>query len=351
MDSLSDFAQAKKMRGSSKIKMKKNGIQWFDKKEAARSMFPYLLTFWSLKHFPKFFVNFIAWCASFFYFIFDRRARCEAIRYQKILKECSPNLKIRPLKQLASFAISLGEKIDCWTNSENPIPFENIHLHNDDVYDLISNLNEKRGAFIFISHLGNFEILRSLAAAHKMGVQNEVALTVISDKEISSNFSKVLQKIAPQFFENTVSINEITPATMEKFMDTISRGGLVVCAGDRLSKNASGKIVSQDFLGKSAPFSYGAFLLALLLDAPVYFMFGFKEKNLFFSRKFEMYVKKARTEISSSRKKRDECIKNLCAEYARTLEDFCKMYPYQWYNFFDFWAFPLEKNIGEKNGK
>lgn len=333
--------------------MKKTGIQWFDKKEAARSTYPYLLSFWCLKHFPKFLMNFIAWCVSLFYFIFDRRARCEVIRYQKNLKEVNPNFKIRPLRQLASFAVTLGEKIDCWTNSKNPIPFENICLHDDDVHELISQLNEKRGAFIFISHLGNFEILRSLATAHKMGVQNEVALASISDNEISSNFSKVLRQISPQFFENTVNINEITPATMEKFMDTISRGGLVVCAGDRLSKKASGRIVSQNFLEKPAPFSYGAFFLALLLDAPIYFIFGFKKKDLFFSRKFEMYVRKARTEISSSRKRRDESIKNLCAEYARTLEEFCKIYPYQWYNFFDFWAFPSEnldaKNLGEKS--
>ena len=335
--------------------MKGNDTQWFAKKEAAHSMFPYLLTSWCLRHFPRFFTNFIVWCASLFYFIFDKRARNAAIQYQKILKEFNPSLKIKPLKQLVSFALSLVEKIDCWTNSKNPIPFENICLHDDDIQELISQLNKKRGAFIFISHLGNFEILRSLATAHKMGVQNEVALTVISDNEISSNFSKVLQQISPQFFENTVDINEITPATMEKFMDTISRGGLVVCAGDRISKNASQRILSQNFLRKPAPFSYGAFFLALLLDAPIYFIFGFKKTNLFFSRKFEMYVKKARTEISSSRKKRDESIKNLCAEYARTLEEFCKIYPYQWYNFFDFWAFPAEdsdeKNSGEKSGK
>lgn len=335
--------------------MKSNDTQWFAKKEAVHSMFPYLLTSWCLRHFPKFFTNFIVWCASLFYFIFDKRARSAAIQYQKILKEFNPSLKIKPLRQLVSFALSLVEKMDCWTNSKNPIPFENICLHDDDVHELISQLNEKRGAFIFISHLGNFEILRSLATAHKMGVQNEVALTVISDENFSSKFSKFLKQNAPQFFENMVDINEITPATIEKFMDTISRGGLVVCAGDRISKNASQRILSQDFLGKSAPFSYGAFFLALLLDAPIYFIFGFKKTNLFFSRKFEMHVKKARTEISASRKKRDESIKNLCAEYARTLEEFCKIYPYQWYNFFDFWAFPSEgsgeKNFEEKNGK
>ncbi len=333
--------------------MKGGEDQWFVKEEAARSAFPYLLTFWCLRHFPRFFTNFIVWCASLFYFIFDRRSRTEAIRYQKVLKEFNPGLKMMPLRQLVSFALSLVEKIDCWTNSENPIPFENIRLHDDNAPELISQLNEKRGAFVFISHFGNFEVLRSLASAHKMGVQREVPFTVISDNDVSSEFSKVLQKIAPNFFENTVTINEITPATIERFMDTISRGGLVVCAGDRLSKNASGRIVAQDFLGKPAPFSYGAFLLAVLLDAPIYFIFGFKKSNLFFSRKFEMYVRKARTQVSSSRKKRDECIKGLCSEYARTLEEFCGIYPYQWYNFFDFWAFPSEnserKGLGEEN--
>lgn len=328
--------------------MKGNDKQWFAKKEAAHSMFPYLLTSWCLKHFPKFLTNFIVWCASLFYFIFDRRARSAAIQFQKNLKEFDPNVKMRPLRQLVSFALNLVEKIDCWTNSKSPVPFENICLH-DDVHELISQLNEKRGAFIFISHFGNFEILRSLATAHKMGVQNEVALTVIYDKNASSEFSKVIEHIAPHFFENTVDINEITPATMEQFMDTISRGGLVVCAGDRISKNSSQRILSQDFLGKPAPFSYGAFFLALLLNAPVYFIFGFKKTNLFFSNKFEMYAKKARTEISVSRKKRDESIQNLCAEYARTLEEFCKLYPYQWYNFFDFWAFPSEDS-GEETG-
>ena len=324
--------------------MKKAGIQWFDKKEDARSIFPYLLTFWCLKHFPKFIINFIAWCMSLFYFIFDKRARDEVFRYQKRMKEINPNFKIRPLRQFASFAVTLTEKIDCWTNSKNPIPFENICLCNDDVHELISQLNEKRGAFIFISHLGNFEILRSLATSHKMGVQNEVAMTSIYDTNISSNFSKALQKISPQFFENMVDINEISPASMEKFMDTISRGGLVICAGDRISKNNSQRILSQDFFGKPAPFSYGAFFLALLLDAPIYFIFGFKKKNLCFSRKFELYAKKAQLEMPVPRKNRDEGIKKLCAEYARTLEEFCKIYPYQWYNFFDFWAFPSEKS-------
>lgn len=320
--------------------------QWFEKEEAVHSMRPYFLTFWCLRHFPKFLTNFIVWCVSFFYFIFDKQARCATIRYQKNLKEFYPDKKIRPFRQLVSFALSLVEKIDCWTNSKKPLSFENLCLHGDDIHELISQLNEKRGAFIFISHFGNPEILRLLATAHKMGVQSEVPILVVYDKNVSSEFSKIIKQIAPQFFENTVDINEITPATMEKFMDTISRGGIVVCAGDRIPKNNSQRILSQDFLGKPAPFSYGAFFLALLLAAPIYFIFGFKKTDVFLSRKFEVYAKKARSEISVSRKKRDESIKNLCAEYVGLLEEFCKIYPYQWYNFFDFWAFPSEESDG-----
>lgn len=315
----------------------KENAQWFEEKEATRSSFPYLLTFWCLKHFPRWLTNFITWCASLFYFIFDKRARKESIRYQKILKKFNPQLKIKPLRQIAAFAVTLVEKIDCWTK---PIPFENIHFNDDDAQELIERLNRGEGAFVFISHLGNFEVLRALANKHEMGVNREVPFAVVSDMDVSSNFSKVLKKIAPSYIENTVSNNSITPATIEKLMDTISAGGVVVCAGDRLSKNASDKVITQDFLGQPAPFSYGAFLLALLLEAPVYFIFGFKKNNLFFARKFEIHIQKAKSEISSLRKNRAELIQKLCAEYAHTLEEFCKKYPYQWYNFFDFWNFP-----------
>ena len=116
------------------MKKIKAGKEWYVEKEASTSTRPYRLTFWCLKHFPRWLVNFITYCAALYFFVFDKRCRQESVRYQKNLKAYSPAFKkIKPLRQVATFAVTIVEKIDCWTN---PIPFENIRFSDDDAQAL-----------------------------------------------------------------------------------------------------------------------------------------------------------------------------------------------------------------------
>ena len=327
------------------MKKQKAGKEWFNEKEVSNSTRPYRLTFWCLKHFPRWLVNFITYCVALYFFIFDKRCRRESFRYQKILRAYSPTFKkIRPLRQVATFAITLVEKIDCWTN---PVPFENVHFNDDDVYLLIEQLNQNKGAFLIISHLGDFEILRSLANKSEIGVQRQnIPMLVFSDMDISSNFTQAMKNFSPGYTLNMINVNNISPATMEQIQETIDKGGVVVCAGDRLSKNKNERFITQNFLGRPAPFSYGAYFLADLIGAPTYFVWGFRKGNLVSKRECEMVVRKARSQIGGSRKERDRRVESLCAEYVQNLETLVQKYPYQWYNFFDFWRFPN----GEEDG-
>lgn len=325
------------------MKKIKAGKEWYVEKEASTSTRPYRLTFWCLKHFPRWLVNFITYCAALYFFIFDKRCRLESVRYQKNLKAYSPTFKkIKPLRQVATFAVTVVEKIDCWTN---PIPFENIRFSDDDAPALIEQLNQGKGAFIVISHLGDSEVLRSLANKNEIGIKRTIPIAVFSDRDVSSNFSKAMTQINKHFYLNTINVNDITPATIEQIMDTINQGGLVVCAGDRLSKNKSERYLTQNFLGKPAPFSYGAFFLADLVAAPVYFVWGFRRGNIVLRRDCEMFVIKSKAKLGGGRKGREERMNALCAEFVQKLEYFVQKYPYQWYNFFDFWMFPN----GEQN--
>ncbi|MBR5097205.1 MAG: hypothetical protein IK094_08895 [Treponema sp.] len=325
------------------MKKIKAGKEWFNTKEISTSTRPYRLTFWCLKHFPRWLVNFIIYCAALYFFIFSKFCRRESIRYQKYLRDYNPSFKkIRPLKQVTSFAVTLVEKIDCWTN---PVPLENIHFNDDDVYALIDQLNQGKGAFIIVSHLGDSEILRSLANKNEIGVNRKIPIAVLTDLDINSNFSKTLNTISSDYTLNTINVNDITPATIEKIQDTIDAGGLVVCSGDRLSKNKNERVLAHNFLGRPAPFSYGSFFLADFVGAPTYFVWGLKNRNLILKREREMFVVKAKTQVGGSRKQRDERINALCAEFVQRLESLVQKYPYQWYNFFDFWMFPN----GEQN--
>ena len=326
--------------------MKKNkaGNEWFSEKEASTSTRPYRLTFWCLKHFPRWLLNFLTYCVSLYFFIFDKRCRRESFRYQRALRAYSPTFKkIKPLRQVATFAVTLVEKIDCWTN---PVPFENIHFNDDDVSVLIEQLNQGRGAFLIVSHLGDFEILRSLANKSQIGVKRDnIPMAVFSDMDVSSNFTQAMNKMSPGYTLNMINVNDITPATMETLQNTIDAGGVVVCAGDRLSKNKNERVLTQSFLGKPAPFSYGVYYLADLMGVPTYFVWGFRKGNLISKRECEMFVKKAKSQVGGARKEREKRMNDLCAEYIKNLEYFAQKYPYQWYNFFDFWMFPK----GDKN--
>ena len=51
-----------------------------------------------------------------------------------------------------------------------------------------------------------------------------------------------------------------------------------------------------------------------------------------------MFVKKNTVDFTCSRKEREERIVQAATDYAKNLEELCKAHPYQWYNFFDFWA-------------
>ena len=188
--------------------------------------------------------------------------------------------------------------------------------------------------------------MRSLANKSQIGVKRDnIPMAVFSDMDVSSNFTQAMNKMSPGYTLNMINVNDITPATMETLQNTIDAGGVVVCAGDRLSKNKNERVLTQNFLGKPAPFSYGVYYLADLMGVPTYFVWGFRKGNLISKRECEMFVIKAKSQVGGARKEREKRMNDLCAEYIKNLEYFVQKYPYQWYNFFDFWMFPK----GDKN--
>ena len=323
---------------------KNNNSEWFKKKEVIDSKSPIYLTFWCLKHFPKILTYFIIFQTAAWYYFFNKNARTEAVRYQKQLQNFvgkEKYKKIHPFRQIFAFAITVVEKVDCWTKKKS---LADIHFNDDDVHTVINQLNNKQGVFFFISHLGNAETLRNFANAANIGTERKVPVASLIDIDVTSNFSQALKKLNPEFIENTINVNDINPATIERLQDIIAQGGIVVCAGDRISKNKASRNIELPFLGKDAPFSYGAYVLAALLKAPVYFVNSVRQNPLSFNGKYEMFVKKASTDLNVSRREREPKIKELCTEFKDNLESLCIKYPDQWYNFFNFWENPEKQN-------
>lgn len=310
---------------------------WSEEKEIVRTSTPIKFTLFLIRHLPSWLLGIIIFFVGLFFFLFAPRIRHEAKNYQKQLKKFtngdSPRC-ISSLSQIVSFAFCVVEKMKGWLGK---FRYENVEYQNDDIDKIIADLKSGKGVFVFTSHLGNMELLRSLSENNKKLVGREVPVWVVMDTKVSAQFSSTLSSINSKVDFNIIDASSIGPDSMVTFMDAVENGGMVVIAGDRTAANNREKIIKQSFLGKEAPFPYGSFLIPFLLKVPVYYLFAFRKKTTIFAPKYEFYIEKSNVNYNCARIDRENNIKACCAEFASKLEKFCVKYPYQWYNFFNFW--------------
>jgi len=305
--------------------------------------------YWQLKFllflffiFPVIILRIIAFPVGFFYFLFSKRGRIESRRYlqkiaplvedRKIAKRCRSFFG--PLRHIVSFSLSLIEKLQSWGGK---YPLKDIHFHDDDIKQLIGELEEGKGTFLVFSHLGNMELLRGLLNLGKTGVSKKIPVTAIMDKKATAYFNRMINELNPLSGMDIIGSGEINPNTAILLEERIASGGMIVIAGDRTPSGRNDKDIPITFLGKEAFFPSGAFYLASLLKAPVYFVFGLRRKELALKPEYDMHVHKSSISFDCSRKERIERSILMAHSFASYLESYCKEQPFQWYNFFNFW--------------
>ncbi|NOR86254.1 MAG: lipid A biosynthesis acyltransferase, partial [Bacteroidales bacterium] len=114
--------------------------------------------------------------------------------------------------------------------------------------------------------------------------------------------------------------------------NAIDNNELVVIHGDRFANDAP--YMETNLMGHQAKFPNGPYYLAARFNKPVSFVFAFKEtaKHYHFyaspPKKYPKIKSIADRKIISG---------NILKDYIPYLEDKIKKYPYQWFNFYDFW--------------
>lgn len=324
---------------SVKKSVKKNEelLHWADEKEVISSNRPLLFVFSLMRLLPNFVVFILIYPISFFYFVFSKRGRTECRLYQNQLKTFTGGKipeKISPFRQILSFTLCVMEKMEGWLGNYH---YDELVLHDDDLKELQNRLEEKKGALLIGSHLGNIELLRSLSSFGENGIKREVPVMTIMELKSTEQFNRTLQEVNPNVGFRVVDPSSIGPETIIEFQEQIENGGLVVITGDRTSARSRNRIIRKKFLGKDADFPYGVFVMALLLKAPIYYLFGLRTKNAALNPKYNIFVEKSEVDLNCPREKREEKLDELCGEFVGKLEKYCAKFPYQWYNFYNFW--------------
>jgi predicted LPLAT superfamily acyltransferase len=180
------------------------------------------------------------------------------------------------------------------------------------------------GCILLGSHLGSFDLLRFLAEQ-----QNGLKLKIVMDKEPSQYINQRLyggdSAIQADF------INASDHDCIFKIEQALKEGGIIGMLGDRVVNQQ--RTVSCSFLGDQAEFPSGPMLLASIANVPVILFFGIYLGGNRYKIIFELLEESFLVSRRERQLKVDEYVK----KYAQRLEHYTECYPYNWFNFYEYW--------------
>jgi len=193
--------------------------------------------------------------------------------------------------------------------------------------ELHAHLDQGRGMLLFGSHLGSFEVLRVLARKRP-----EYTIRVVLDKAHNAALTQLLDSLNPEVAATVIDGGQDGPALMLAIQQAIAEGALVALLIDRA--HPGGQTVMAPFFGAEAPFPTAPWLIAAALKAPVTLGFGLYRGG----NRYELVFENFSDAVVIPRAERAQALPALIRRYAARLEDVARTAPYNWFNFYDFWA-------------
>ncbi len=184
------------------------------------------------------------------------------------------------------------------------------------------------GVLMIGAHMGSFEALRAL------GVERGVRVAMIMYEDNARLINATLAALAPKASMHTIALGRVDAMlSLRRWLDSGGIGGLL---GDRTLPFSSQRSHTHTlpFLGAPARFSDGPFRLAAMLRRPVIFMAGLYLGG----NRYELRFMPLADFSAANGTNRDALIHAAMERYVATLEALCREAPYNWFNFFDFWA-------------
>ena len=209
--------------------------------------------------------------------------------------------------------------------------FDGFDVQLSGVEHLDAVLADGRGALLVGAHVGSFEALRALGQGWR-GLK--VAMVMYEDNARLINTT--LQAVAPNAELHIIPLGRME--SMLALREWLDAGGVAGLLADRTLPGQSERsgLHLLPFLGAPAPFSDGPFRLAALLRRQMVFMAGiYHGGNRYELRFLPVADFRARPRGTAAV---DAAIHGAMARYVEILEDLCRETPYNWFNFFDFWA-------------
>lgn len=216
------------------------------------------------------------------------------------------------------FAQTLLDKIVVMAGIDNKLSYE---------FDGEENLREivrrGKGGILLSAHVGNWE-----AAGHLLKRLDTRVNVVMFDGE-QQQIKDYLESVTGKRNLNVILVKPDL-SHVYAMGEALQKNELICLHADRFLDG--NKTVRQRFLGEDANFPQGPFVLAASFKAPVSIVFAFKESLSHYHFYGSPILECGQDEPKPAFRER------LMHSFVEALEEKVKMYPEQWFNYFNFWA-------------
>lgn len=192
------------------------------------------------------------------------------------------------------------------------------------VQDLIAR---GQGAVFITAHMGCIELSQVLAE-QRAGLR----LNVLVHTRHAQQFNRMLARLSPGSQVRFLQVTEFNAATAIMLAERVSAGEFIAIAGDRVPVHA-GNTAQAPFLGAQAAFPTGPYVIAALLKCPLLLMTCTHAGD-----GYALQIETLASQVVLPRAGREQALAQYAARYAAALEARLRSAPWDWFNFFPFWA-------------
>jgi predicted LPLAT superfamily acyltransferase len=191
--------------------------------------------------------------------------------------------------------------------------------------DLLTQVRAQGGGcFLLGAHIGSFEALRG-CGAQRTGLRVRMVMFEDNARKLNSVFSA----LNPHWSEDIIALGQLD--SMLRVEEALDQGDIVGMLGDRtLSLDGQTR---ASFFGEQAAFATAPFRIAAMLRRPIILMCGLYRGG----NRYDLYFERIYDGAAVARSERDVVLKQMISLYAERLEHYCRLAPYNWFNFYDFW--------------
>jgi predicted LPLAT superfamily acyltransferase len=192
--------------------------------------------------------------------------------------------------------------------------------------DLLRQIDQQGGGcLLFGAHFGSFEAARAVRRVYR-----ELPVSLLMYEENAKKIRAALGAINPRLETEVIGLGRLD--SLIAVAERLRAGHFVGVLADR---NPDGRDLARlPFLGAAAAFPQGPFRMAMMLGRPVVMMAGIHRGGARYEVRFELLAPARETRPADPQAWMDEVMRG----YVAKLEALCREAPYNWFNFYDFWA-------------